>query len=206
MIKLRRNVFETNSSSSHSISIRKEGKYITAEELDKMFSWRVRDDGKLLIWGSDLEFGRSPFEVLANFYDKLRFAIASLGCNDEKREELETVMYELIPGLQTIDYPTQRDWNTNKKKTYYGYIDHQSLGLLQNFLESHNISIKEFLTNSRYVVWIDGDEYNVKEDLFDSGLCHKEDFVEVDAGYSDNDLEWEEYKKEHPDWDKVDEE
>ena len=53
MIKLRRNVFETNSSSSHSISIRKEGKYITAEELDKMFSWRFRDDGKLLIYLSN---------------------------------------------------------------------------------------------------------------------------------------------------------
>lgn len=181
MIKVRRKVFETNSSSSHSISIRKESKYITKEELEEMFKWKVGSDGNLCFWDSDLEFGRSPFEVLANFYAKLRFALASLGYDDSKREELEAVMYEIIPGLQTINYPTKRDWDTNEKETYYGYIDHQSSGLLQDFLSSHNVSIKEFLTNSKYVVWIDGDEYNIKEDLFDSGLCHKEDFIEVDA-------------------------
>ena len=64
MIKIRRSVFETNSSSSHSISIRKEGSYVTAEELEKMFRYKVDDKGELTFWDFQLEFGRSPFSVL----------------------------------------------------------------------------------------------------------------------------------------------
>ena len=52
-------------------------------------------------------------------------------------------------------------------------------GVLQNFLRSHNVSLEEFLTNSKYVVWIDGDEYCIKEELFESGLIHAEDFEAI---------------------------
>ena len=69
-------------------------------------------------------------------------------------------------------------------------------------MSSHNVSLEEFLTNSKYVVWIDGDEYCIKEKLFESGLLHAEDFEEVKAGMINDDLEWEQYKKDNPDWDK----
>lgn len=38
-------------------------------------------------------------------------------------------------------------------------IDHQSAGLLQSFLKSHNVSLREFLCEEKYIVIIDGDEY-----------------------------------------------
>jgi len=179
MIKNRRSVFETNSSSSHSISIRKEGSYVTAEELEKMFKYKVGSDGEYTFFDFELEFERSPFSVLTTFENKLRFAVASFGYDKEKREEIEAIMYEFIPGLQTIKYPTRLNWETSEEEPYYGYIDHQSMGVLQVFLRENKISLKEFLTNSKYVVWIDGDEYLVKENLIDSGLIHKEDFEEL---------------------------
>ena len=176
MIKIRRSVFETNSSSSHSIAIKKEDKYCTTDTLGKFWIW----DGELKLWGSELEFGRSPFEVLATFYDKARYAIASYGRYDEEhRKEVEALMYELMPGLKTIQYSHTVDWETDEELPDYGDVDHQSCGVLQGFLNRNNISLREFLTNDKYVVFIDGDEYNEKEYLFEHGLFHKEDFEKV---------------------------
>ena len=45
------------------------------------------------------------------------------------------------------------------EKPLFGYIDHQSSGLLQNFLETSHVSLEDFLTRKEYVVVIDGDEY-----------------------------------------------
>lgn len=60
-----------------------------------------------------------------------------------------------------------------------GYIDHQSIGMLQSFLEKHNITLREFLTNPQYIVIIDGDEYNQWDKMFDAGLCNKNDYIET---------------------------
>jgi hypothetical protein len=176
MIKIRKGVFETNSSSSHSIAIKKEDKYCTPDTLGKFCIW----DGELKLWGSELEFGRSPFEVLATFYDKARYAIASFGRYDEEhRKEVEDLMHEIMPGLKTIEYGSTLDWGTEEEVPDFGYVDHQSCGVLKEFLDRNNISLKEFLTNDKYVVFIDGDEYRVKEYLFEHGLLHKEDFEDI---------------------------
>lgn len=53
---------------------------------------------------------------------------------------------------EETDYTVQED--------YYGYVDHQSSGLLEGFLKKNNITLKEFLFNKKYIVIIDGDEYN----------------------------------------------
>lgn len=124
----------------------------------------------------ELEFGRSPFSVLATFYDKLRFAIASLATDDAKREEIESIMYEVIPGLKTIQYPTHYDRTNQCRHNYYGSIDHESCGLLSAFLDKHKISIRDFLLNTKYIVWIDGDEYCVKQYLLTHKLVNKDDF------------------------------
>ena len=41
-----------------------------------------------------------------------------------------------------------------------GNIDHQSAGLLKKFIYSKGISLEEFLTNKRYHIVVDGDEYD----------------------------------------------
>lgn len=181
MRQIRKNVFETNSSSSHSISIKKEGHYYTPEEIKESVFYCSWEDwnGKIRFYESDLEFGRSPFAPLTDFFEKLKYAIASFADDDVKREEIESIMYEVIPGLKEIKYPTERDWKTDEETEFYGYIDHQSDGVLQVLLDKKNITIREFLLNSKYIVFIDGDEYQIKERLFDSGLIHEEDFEEV---------------------------
>lgn len=182
MKQTRQGVFETNSSSSHSISIRKIGDYYTDEEIEQSVGhW----GNKLNIFDSELEFGRSPFEPLTTFYDKVRFAIASFANDVEKIHEIENILLEKVPSLTEIEYPTSVNWKTNKTETYYGNVDHQSYGLLQNFLSSHSITLREFLLNRRYIVFIDGDEYCTTQKLFNSGLLHKEDFEESSLNLED---------------------
>lgn len=176
MNQIRNNVFETNSSSSHSISIRANGSYYSTDEILKGI-WMGEDNVWDLWFSSDLEFDRSPFKPLTTFVDKFKYALASYG--KDKLNELESIAYEVIPGLAKIKYPTGYNWRTDKKETYYGYIDHQSLGCLDSFLQDHKVTLRDFLLDSRYIVWIDGDEYCIKEQLFDSGLIDKDDFVEV---------------------------
>lgn len=76
-IQVRRNVFETNSSSMHSLVILKEDRLFTKNELtDGMY---LHKNGVWDIWmDDDLYFGRSPFQCLATFESKVRYAIASL--------------------------------------------------------------------------------------------------------------------------------
>jgi len=178
MKQIRQGVFETNSSSSHSISIRKLNEYYTQNELED--SVHIYN-GILSLWDHDLDFGRSPFEPLLSFFDKVRYAIASFDSDEKNRHEIEDILFEKIPELKKIEYPVEQNWKTDKEETYYGSVDHQSIGVLESMLARHNVTLREFLLNKRYVVFIDGDEYNIKEKLFDSGLININDFEEVDA-------------------------
>lgn len=169
MINIRKGTFETNSSSSHSLVVFKEGKVSVSNEL-----WRLNGDGKLYIYANELEFGRSPFELLTDWYGRLRYAIAS--CPD-KIEEIETACYKNVPGLITIKYPGE-GWN-NKNTPYYGYVDHQSVGLLESFLNTHNITLEEFIFNDKYMVVIDGDEYCILDTLQHTPAWNKDGVEEV---------------------------
>ena len=169
MINIRKGTFETNSSSSHSLVVFKESNNAANDEL-----WRLGDDGKLYIYANELEFGRGPFELLTDWYGRLRYAIAS--CPD-KIEEIEAACYKNVPGLTTIKYPGE-GWN-NKNTPYYGYVDHQSVGLLENFLNTHNITLEEFIFNDKYMVVIDGDEYCIFDTLQHTPAWNKDSVEEV---------------------------
>lgn len=172
MKQIRRSVFETNSSSSHSIVILNEDVAKNNNEYLSYFKTYLCSDGLYLMFDHDLEFGRSPFDVLSTFSEKLNYAIASFG--EEKFDELEELACKYLRGLDDggyctgIELPISR-WSSKKSK-YYGNIDHQSAGVLQNFLFKENISLEEFLVNPRYIVIIDGDEYCVFDKLKESGL------------------------------------
>ena len=194
MIQVRNSVFETNSSSSHSIVVlnkeSKDRKY-TQEEFQDGFYLEYRDNGIFKIPFEDrLEFGRYPFRVLSSFRDKLYYSIASL-CgnvyptnytleNKEKFRELVEIAKKYVKGLSDIEAPKTECWVESHDKNsyngkevlcdYYGDIDHQSSGLLKNCLLGEDISLEEFLTNKKYVIIIDGDEYDTFLDLIDSGI------------------------------------
>lgn len=77
-------------------------------------------------------------------------------------------------------------------------IDHQSAGLLTNFLKDKGISLKEFLTNKKYTIIVDGDEYDTYRRMKNSGFINL-DFIVEEYDKSSEDVEWERWKEEHKD-------
>ena len=215
--QIRRGVFESNSSSSHSVCIMKRSKYYTPEEyLDGMCLWDNRDTGEKECvfhpYDHDMEFGRSPFRTLGTFKDKWLYALAAM-CKeygDDVYKELERIAFKYVPGLKKIELPTyegiipikgekdecpsamsedeliefltekEKLWNIEINyyerrglwvydKPYTGYVDED---ILTGFLQKENISLEEFLTNRKYIVICDGDEYCYWQDIKKCGLIN----------------------------------
>lgn len=170
MRQIRNGVFETNSSSMHSLVIKKSGGHYTEEELHEDL-W-IGNNGVWEIWNDRrITFGRSPFECLSTFESKVRYAIASL-CGwshnaAEKFEEIEQIVTEMIPECWQIKLP--KAWYSDEDRVSYGSVDEN---ILSPFLKNENISLKEFLTNKKYVVIVDGDEYCIWDSLKNSGLVN----------------------------------
>lgn len=158
-LTIRKGMFETNSSSMHSIIITDNTHDLMYLESIKKYMW---DDGTIPFYDSELEFGRSPFDVLADPYKKTAYAIASFcGYYKPEKEEyqecrefvndLTRIFREVINGFDHLVF------NTNDCYPF-GYVDHQSNQLLEEFLEDEHVSLEDFIFSPQYVVIIDGDE------------------------------------------------
>lgn len=190
MKQIRRNVFETNSSSSHSLVITTDNEHYTREEINKNFY--ITKEGKVRLWESSLEFYRSPFDMLVTFKDKLRYAIASSNGNlvDDCRE----ICKKYVDGFTDFEFDTKDYvWDSEVKDyvetdepipNYGGTDDYQ----IEGWLKSYNVSLEEFLTNKRYIVVVDGDEYNCWLHIKDSGLV--DTFKIIHDSYAEEQEEW----------------
>ena len=172
MIQIRRNIFEINSSSSHSLvimtdSIIKENGedlYFTHDEM--LESLHRVSRGIYKPWNDNWYFGRSPFRVLDDFEWKLQYAYANCGEDEDKIKEVTDILKELVPEVKKVSIPENcgvDDWE------------------LFSWLEKYNISLKEFLTNKKYVVIQDGDEYCIWKDLINCGLIDKKVIEDMEA-------------------------
>lgn len=164
--------FETNSSSSHSLVVTKSSDVFTPEEIRENF-WVDKDR---LIWMGSyrLDFGRNPNAPLVSFADKLRYLIAAYcNSNPEKIDELLSIVRKYVPEVKGFKF----DLTYNGNRYYYGSIDHQSIGVVRSYIEKHNLSLEEFLINKKYIIILDGDEYDMWGAMKESGLVNL-DFIE----------------------------
>ncbi len=189
MKQIRRNVFETNSSSSHSLVITTDNEHYTKEEINKDF---YMTDGIVRLWESSLEFYRSPFNMLVTFKDKLRYAIASSNGNlvDECRE----ICKKYVDGFTDFEFDTKDYvWDSEVKDyveaeepipNYGGTDDYE----IEGWLKKYNVSLEEFLTNKRYIVVVDGDEYQIFDHIKKSGLFDTSKIIH--DSYEESEAEW----------------
>lgn len=162
-MKIRQSVFETNSSSMHSLVIAKNGH--TQEFKELLEHKYIGEKGVYNIWDSEIDFDRSPFRILNNAIDKLLYLIADT-TKDETRKELLEMFYQVYPEIKELKFPK----SYNDDEVEYGYVDHQSKGFVTNYLLENNILAKDFITNTKYSIIIDGDEYCEWENFKRSGL------------------------------------
>ena len=82
-------------------------------------------------------------------------------------------------GIETIEYWEDRHGNFCFSIPYTGQTDEP---FLQRFLEHENISLEEYLTNKKYVIIQDGDEYCYWQDMKNAGLVNSD---AIDHEYPD---------------------
>jgi hypothetical protein len=140
--KIRQNVFETNSSSTHSVSINtssnKEDFYATIE---------LSPEGKLVLQGGDFGWG---VESYTDALTKANYAYQE--ALDFPESNRLTILLEVLSeqtGLSKEDIILLES---------DGYIDHQSQGMLEDYFDSKD-KLKEFIFNSNYELVIDNDNH-----------------------------------------------
>jgi hypothetical protein len=199
MKQIRNGCFETNSSSMHSLIIKKKDDYPTMEELeenagilrqgrDRWANDNNSDEINLHIYNNnDIYYGRSPFQVINTFKSKLKYYIASLCNSKEDIERVKSELMTIFDDIKNIEFSGtfNKNWG-NGDYDQYGYA--QNYGYFGDSLKDKNISLKEFLTNNKYVIIVDGDEYQELMNLFDSGLINTK---EIDEIYTWPDGGWE---------------
>lgn len=172
MIQIRRGTFETNSSSAHSIVVRKPMSTLGFEKNNRRTEHfecgYIDQNGKMHVYEN--EFGRG-FSVLSAWQDKFIYALVELNSNREAMDRLVEVMKRRHPEFKEINIDV--DPNEPFGWGSWGHIDHQSQGNLTLALEKENISAEDFIDDDKYVIVIDSDEICYLDMLSRAGLLNK---------------------------------
>ena len=175
MKQIRRNVFETNSSSTHSVCISSNyNKYFDSNSLNAFIDYDNKVHVRFGEFGWEIEDYNSP-------YDKLQYIVTMLveteGNNVSCVDDLfETDGFKLINDAVAdychcdgiwIDENMEMDSYTWNGNTHYyieheGYIDHQSCedyNSVQDFLDYYDLDITQFIFDGDVIVHTDNDNY-----------------------------------------------
>lgn len=180
MFKTRTGVFETNSSSMHSIVVAKQ------DEGRVELSDAVKEDGRMVVDGfgrlvisscDDLDFNAS-FAVMDTAYSKICYAVASYCYDGNEHDGLETVnravkavFPEIIGG---IIVPKDRDG-----EDYYGYVDHQSTHVLHTWLRDGG-KLDDFIACRNVIVLLDRDESTEFAEIIKMGIVDRDSVYGID--------------------------
>lgn len=194
-VKIRKGTFETNSSSAHTLVIKNsipENTLMTPDEVSKELSERYRlpvypekrkrdyqlGDKFYLEVQSGYEggeFGRE-FLVLSEWYRKLDYYLAENAKSkdlDKKLDELVKIVKKYLPdcvGLIVDDVSRDSGMFLSTGASYFGNVDHQSVGTLTSFMRITGIDVEELIFNKRYVIIVDSDECYIFDSIKNSGL------------------------------------
>lgn len=171
---IRRSCFETNSSSMHSIVVTENDIHIP---IDNAYNHvYVGNNGEIsLPYEIEYGYGRG-FQPLSSFADKLSYALCEyLGYASE--EEKPAILDEFRE-ICRIHVENFSDFDMDQLDDI-GWIDHQSAGRLKSFIRDHKISLEEFLTNEKYQIIVDGDEYCYFDEMIKSGLIDMKYIKEI---------------------------
>lgn len=186
MINIRRGTFETNSSSMHSLVVVKNPKPYTNNEL-RLTTWDSTRNFDLF-WYDEGNYGRSPFKILRTPRDKLQYWVAHELGNCERYEQIPMIK-EFIKkhtGISEnkIKLTTRRDYGFHENKNdSYGYVEHNDTGESPfEYIKRKGIDFEDFIMNPKYVVVVDGDEYQEFKKLFESNVLNADDFEDISTG------------------------
>ena len=164
--QIRRCVFETNSSSMHSLVVTKKScSYSKDEILNEFYLFDDIKTGESdCVWivaDRDLEFGRSPFRSLGTFYEKWLYACASLvgEYKDGMYNQLEQIALNYVQGLKKIILPLitksiadkeDKKFKNNKYYQEYGKTEDELVEYLIKKEKDWNMEIPYYKSNGYF--------------------------------------------------------
>ena len=190
MFNIRRSVFETNSSSMHSLVIVKKPKPYTKDELN-LFTYNGEYEFNLFYDREDANYERAPYRVLRTPLDKLKYYSAYILGTCNKLDKIGEIK-NFINQQTGID---QENINLEHVETHYtrsgkeietrdyGYVSSNDSGEdVFDFVKRKNIDWKDLILNPKYVIIVDGDEYQLFKALFKSNILDANDFEDISSG------------------------
>lgn len=136
MINIRQSVFETNSSSMHSLSI------IGSDRINKGIT-----SDTIVEYG---EFGWG-YDTLDTPIEKISYLITQYQ-NQEDMIDMIKRAFKNYTGFELIIRESSDNWYPK------GYIDHESLGMICEYITDEN-SIVDIVFNDKYTIVIDNDNH-----------------------------------------------
>jgi hypothetical protein len=170
MISIRSSVFETNSSSSHSICVKTGTPHVDREVITEDIKARLDNTDRWNLSNERTCYGRAPFTVLTTFTEKVLYYVAiKCGYGTTKEDFYD----ELEPVAEIIRefYPNFNGFTVDHKDERYDY----SIGGVDECIFSKYMDkdrIRDFLTNDDMFVVCDGDEYNIFTDMWKFGIIN----------------------------------
>jgi len=141
--QIREKVFETNSSSSHSITIEPSN--------DGLYDTIIPDDdGNIILTGGEFGWG---IEEHNDALTKANYCGVDNLLNEDKLDMLKEVIREQT-GCNEVIIDISEDW----KDSNHSYIDHQSHGTSREALESKE-TLRQFIFNKNSILYIDNDNH-----------------------------------------------
>ena len=174
MIKIRRGVFETNSSSSHVIVLTNEScktgyaAYATCGNLHK-----DKKTGETVLFIEGHDFDRH-FEIFTSWIDRLSYSLASFKYNDIMIEQILDIVKKRRPDIDRFEFT-----ETYEGETDYGEVDHQSSNLLRDMIYEAGVKLEDFIFNDHFILFCDGDEYQVFNTLGKTGIIDMKNLEKV---------------------------
>lgn len=138
-VQVRQNVFETNSSSTHSFTLSENSETLTGKIYPNM-----GDDGLLVLGNGEYGWGYDEYN---DSYTKADYLSLCTYGNSDKMDILKSVLSE-VSGI-----PIDKIILENN-----GYIDHQSHGNLSELFNSESL-LKNFIFNIQSQLIIDNDNH-----------------------------------------------
>lgn len=185
-IKIRNGAFETNSSSSHSIVLRKDSKVPNAEftriEAIDDLNATAKDVDDPVVHDGIFDFTKIDIDTaddfgwgictFSDFTHKLLYAVIDLYHSDDDITNESATLYKLfefiksflgvteiiLPRLSDEEIEDRKRWGDVNCSYDFGTIDHQSQGTIHD-VRSSGHTIKEFLLNKDFYLVIDNDNH-----------------------------------------------
>lgn len=150
MKTIRKNVFETNSSSTHSISIEIGPNWDTITP---------NENGKINLYGGEFGWEWRRYD---DALTKANYCAISCerGYTNFTKKDLKNAIKEFT-GATKVKFKFSTDWNNGN----YSYIDHQSDDTLQDLTAS---TLKDFIFNKSSILYTGNDNDSAPSNFYDS--------------------------------------